>query len=110
MVCLVVWCGVASVTEQDDDAGEDGDERSGAEACRQEQRLHITGQDGVFGVTAAHSDQECVGAAERRDAVITDLDGQSVNVLRHPAETSPDHHHRSRTVCRVQQETTDSVH
>lgn len=103
----VLWRRVVRVTEQDDDACEDGDECSGAEARRQEQRFHVTGQDGLFGVAAAHSDQEGVGAAERRHAVIADLDGQSVNVLRHPAETFPDHHHRSRTVCRVQKERTD---
>lgn len=53
----------------------------------------------MFGVTAAHSDQEGVGAAERRHTIIADLDGQSVNVLRRPAETLPDHHHRRRVVC-----------
>ena len=74
------------LTQQDDDAGQDGDERPSAQAGGQDEGLHVAGQDGLFAVAAAHADDQGLRAAHRRDPVVIDLDGQEVHVLGHSAE------------------------
>lgn len=79
------------LTQQDDDAGQDGDERPRAEAGRQHVRLHVAGQDGVVGVAGTHADGQRAGAAQGRVAVVVDLHWQEVDVLRQAAEAPPQH-------------------
>lgn len=87
------------LTQQDDDAGQDGDERPGAEAGGQDVGLHVAGQDGVFAVTRADPDGQRVDAADRRHAVVVDLDGEVVHVLRQTAEPFAYHVDAGCAVC-----------
>lgn len=91
------------LTQQDDNAGQYGDQRPGAEAGRQDVRLHVAGEDGVFAVAGAHSDGQRVGAAHRRVAVVVDLDGEEENVLRQAAESLPEDVDTGCAVCRGEQ-------
>lgn len=84
-------CNSLPLTQQDDDAGQDGDERPRAEAGRQHVRLHVAGQDGVLGVAGTHTDGQRAGAAQGRVAVVADLHRQEEDVLRQAAEAPPQH-------------------
>lgn len=79
------------LTQQDNDAGQDGDERPRAESGRQHVRLHVARQDGVLGVAGTHTDGQRAGAAQGRVAVVVDLHWQEVDVLRQAAEAPPQH-------------------
>lgn len=94
---------VLMLTQENDDTSEYGNESSGAEACRQDVRLHVAGQDGVLTVTAAHSYGQRVGAAHGRDAVVVDLNGKEVDILGHPAEAPPGHIYAGCAVCGEQE-------
>lgn len=80
-----------SLTQQDHDAGQDGDEGPRAESGRQHVGLHVARQDGVLGVAGTHADGQRAGAAQGRVAVVVDLHWQEVDVLRQAAEAPPQH-------------------
>lgn len=69
------------LTQQDEDAGQDGDERSSAEACRQTVRLGVARHDVTLVVAAAHVDGQRAGARLDRLLSIRDENGQVVDGL-----------------------------
>lgn len=70
-----------SLTQQDEDAGQDGDERAAAEAHREHVGLGAAGQHMALVVTAAHLDGQRAGAAEHRRPTVRDQDGQVEDTL-----------------------------
>lgn len=87
------------LTQQNDNAGQDGDERASTEACREHVRLHVARQNGVFAVTGAHSDGQCVGAAQSWEAIVIYLDGEEVDILSEAAEAFPPHGDTGCAIC-----------
>lgn len=73
-------------TQQRQDAGEDGDERPGAEAGGQHVGLGVAGLRYPVRVTVTDADGEGVGAAERGRPTVHDEDGQVVHRLLLPPE------------------------
>lgn len=73
-------------TEQQDDAGQDGDEGAHAEPDGQHVGLHVAGLDDAVAAAAAHADGQGAGAAHGRRAAVADDDGQQVHLLLLPAE------------------------
>lgn len=101
MVALLVYSytNIIRLTQQNNNTGQDGNQSSGAEPCRQDERFHVAGEDGLFAVTAAHTDYKSIGAAHRRDAVVIDFDGKVIHILGHSAEALPDHEDASGAIC-----------
>lgn len=93
------YTNIIKLTQQNNNTGQDGNQSSGAQPCWQDERFHITGEDGVFAVTAAHTNYKSIGAAHRRYAVVIDLNGKVVHILGHSAEALPDHKDASSAVC-----------
>lgn len=71
----------ASFTQQDKDAGEDGDERPSAEADREDVGLGVAGHHRALLVAAAHVHGQRARAAQHRAPVVADQDGQVKCVL-----------------------------
>lgn len=78
--------GRAALTEQQDDAGQDGDEGAHAEADGQHVGLHVAGLHGAVAAAAADADGQRARAAHGRRAAVADDDGQQVHLLLLPAE------------------------
>ena len=76
-------------TQEREDAGEDGDERSGAEAGRQHVGLRVAGLRYAICIAVTDADGEGVGAAEGGGPAVHDEDRQVVNRLLLPPEASP---------------------
>ena len=64
-----------SLTQEDEDAGQDGDERAAAEAHREHVGLGAAGQHVALVVTAAHLDGQRARAAEHRLPAVRNQDG-----------------------------------
>ena len=88
-----------SLTQEDDDAGEDGDQRPGAQAGVQDVGFRVAGQQRPVRVTPTDLDGEGVGAAHGRDPAVTDHDGQEVQILPLPAEPSTPGVHARGIIC-----------
>lgn len=88
----------AALTEQDDDAEEDGDQGAGAEAHGEEDGLGAAGQHRAVGLAAAHADGQGARAALGRVAVVLDHHGEEVDLLRSPPEAAPPGHDSSRVI------------
>ena len=78
-----------SLTQEDEDAGQDGDERAAAEAHREHVGLGAAGQHVALVVTAAHLDGQCARAAEHRLPAVRDQDGQVEDTLLLLPEAGP---------------------
>ena len=87
------------LTQQNDDAGEDGDERPRAQAGVQDVGLSIAGQQYTMHITPTDLDGEGVGATHGRDSAITDHDGQEVQILLLPTEASTPGIHPCSVIC-----------
>lgn len=74
------------LTQENDDAGQDGDERPSAQAGVQDVGLGVAGEQCPVHVAPTDLDAECVGAAHGRDSTIADHDGQEVEILLLPTE------------------------
>lgn len=79
---------MAFLTQQGEDAGQDSDEGSGTEACREQGRLGAAGLGVPIRVTVTHSDGEGVGAAEGRATTVHDQDREVVQELVSSLETT----------------------
>lgn len=87
------------LTEENDDAGQDGDERPRAQTSIQDVGLGIAGQQGTVHVTPTDLDGEGVGAAHGRDSAIADYNGQEVQILLLPTEASTPGIHPCGAIC-----------
>jgi len=67
---------LSQLTQQDEDAGQDGDERPPAEAGGQAVRLGVARHDVAVVVAAAHADGHRAGAGVHRLLAVGDEDGQ----------------------------------
>ena len=67
-----------SLTQENDDAGQDGNQRPRAQAGVQDVGLGVAGQQRPVHVAATHLDGEGVGATHGWDATIADHDGKEV--------------------------------
>lgn len=85
------YTNIIRLTQKNNNTGQDGNQSSSAEPCWQDERFHIAREDGVFAVAAAHTDYKSIGAAHQGYAVVMDLDGKVIHILRHSAEALPDH-------------------
>lgn len=92
------WPG-RSLTQENDDAGEDGDQRPGAQAGVQDVGFRVAGQQRPVHVTPTDLDGEGVGAAHGRDPTVTDHDGQEVQILLLPTEPSAPGIHARGIIC-----------
>ena len=96
------WGGKAGwgggLTQQYDDAQQDGDEGAGAQPHRQEDGLGAAGQQRPVRLAAAHPDGERAGAGPRRVAVVLHHHGQEVDLLGPPPEPTPLGHDAGRAV------------
>lgn len=88
-----------ALTQQDDDAQQDGDERPRAEAHRQEDGLGAARQQRAVRLAATHPDGQRARAALRRVAVIFDHHRQQVDLLQAPPEATALGHDSSCVVC-----------
>lgn len=70
-----------SLTQEDEDAGQDGDECTAAEAHGEQVGLGAAGQHVALVVTAAHLDGQRARAAEHRLPAVRDQDGQVEDTL-----------------------------
>ena len=70
-----------SLTQEDEDAGQDGDERAAAEAHGEHVGLGAAGQHVALVVAAAHLDGQRACAAEHRPPAVRDEDGQVEDTL-----------------------------
>lgn len=87
------------LTQEDDDAGQDGDQRPRAQAGVQDVGLGVAGQQPPVHVAPAHLDGEGVGAAHGRDATVADHDGQEEQILLLPAEPPAPGVHPCGVIC-----------
>lgn len=92
------WLG-RSLTQENDDAGEDGDQRPGAQAGVQDVSFCVARQQRPVHVTPTDFDGEGVGAAHGRDPAVTDHDGQEVQILLLPTEPSAPGIHPRGIIC-----------
>lgn len=90
---------VEQLTQQDDDAQQDGDERPRAEAHRQEDGLGAARQQRAVRLAAAHPDGQRARAALGRVAVVLDHHRQQVDLLQAPPEAAALGHDSRRVVC-----------
>ena len=88
-----------SLTQEDDDAGEDGDQRPGAQAGVQDVGFRVAGQQRPVHVTPTDLDGEGVRAAHGGDPAVTDHDGQEVQILPLPTEPSAPGEHARGIIC-----------
>jgi len=98
-----------ALTEQDDDAEEDGDQRSGAEAHGEEDGLGAAGEQRAVGLAAAHAHGQGAGAALRGVAVVVDHHGDQVDLLQAPPEAAPLGHDARRVVWTRRRKTFETV-
>ena len=66
----------SQLTQQDEDAGQDGDERPAAQAGGEAVGLGVAGHDVALAVAAAHADGQRAGAGLHRLLAVRDGDGQ----------------------------------
>lgn len=92
-------CRRSPLTQENDDAGKDGDQRPRAQAGVQDVGLGIAGEQRAVHVTAAHLDGEGVGATHGRDSTVADHDGQEVQILLLSTEASAPGVHPCGVVC-----------
>lgn len=71
----------AGFTQQDEDAGEDGNECPSAEADREDVGFGVAGHHHALLVTAAHVHRQRARAAQHRAPVVADQDGQVKGAL-----------------------------
>ena len=86
------------LTQEDDDADEDGDEGARAEPHGQEDGLSAAGQERPVAIAGAHAHRQGPGAAQDGVANVLHHHGQQVEVLDPPAKTAPPGHHPRRVV------------
>lgn len=68
-------------TQQDKDAGEDGNECPSAQADGEDVGLGIAGHHHALLIAAAHMHRQCARAAQHRAPIVTDQDGQEKGAL-----------------------------
>lgn len=90
----------SALTQENDDAGEDSDQRACAQAGVQNVGLRVAGEQCPVHVAPADFDGEGVGATHGRDAAIADHYGQEVQVLLLPTEPSTPGIHACCVICR----------
>lgn len=88
-----------SLTEEQDDAEEDGHQGAGAQASGEEQRLHAARAQVPPAVTATHADGQRAGAALDRVVVVRDDHGQVVDAYFMPVEPTPPGQDTGRVIC-----------
>lgn len=87
------------LTQENDDAGKDGNQCPRAQASVQDVGLGIAGEQCTVHIAPTHLDGQGVGAAHGRDPTITDHNGQEVQILLLPTEASTPGVHPCCVVC-----------
>lgn len=88
-----------ALTQENDDAGQDGDERACAQAGVQDVGLSVAGEQRPVHVAPADPDGEGVGATHGWDATIADHDGKEVQILLLPTEAPMPGIHPRGVIC-----------
>lgn len=81
-----------ALTQQNDDAEENGDEGPSAEASRGQEGLCLAGPESAGPLAGAHPQREGAGPAELRLTTVPHLHGQLVQLLLRLTEASPLRH------------------
>lgn len=89
---------LSQLTQQDDDAQQDGNQSPRTETRRGEERLALAHPDPAVALAWAHPQGQGAGAAQRRLPVVPHHDGQLVQFLGQVVETPPPGNDASRAV------------
>lgn len=90
---------LCQLTQQDDDAQQDGNQSAGAEARGGEERLALAHSDSAVALAWAHPQGQGAGAGQRRLPAVPHHDGQLVQLLCQVVETPPPGNNAGRAVC-----------
>lgn len=90
---------IVRVTQQDEDAEQDGDESPGAEAGRGEEGLGSAGRWSEAALAWTHTQSEGGGAAECRLSSVPHHHGQLMELLICPTEARAPGHDTRTAVC-----------
>lgn len=89
---------LSQLTQQDDDAQQDGNQGPRTETRRGEERLALAHPDPAVALARAHPQGQGAGATQRRLPVVPHHDGQLVQFLGQVVETPPPGNDASRAV------------
>lgn len=90
---------LSHLTQQDDDAQQDGNQSPRAETRRGEERLALAHPDPAVALAWAHPQGQGAGAAQRRLPTVPHHNGQLVQLLGQVVETPPPGNDAGRAVC-----------